>query len=634
MAVEAQGLLSNIKLPEDLRKLKASDLKEACENLRQFIVENAAKHGGHFAASLGVVELTIALHYIFNTPKDQIVWDVGHQAYGHKILTGRRDEFHTNRLYKGIHPFPKRAESEYDTFGVGHSSTSISAALGMAYAAQVAGDYETQHIAVIGDGSLTGGMAFEALNNAGVLDTNVLVILNDNDMAIDPNVGALKEYLTDITASKTYNKLRDEVSGLLGHFKKLGSHAKDAAGKMETAVKSMVSTQANFFESLGFHYYGPIDGHNVDHLCKILEHMKNIKGPKLLHISTIKGKGFSPAEADPLTWHAPGLFDKDSGEITKSPKPTQPQPPKYQDVFGHTLVELAEKNENIMGVTPAMPSGSSMKFMMDLMPKRAIDVGICEQHAVTFSAGMATKGKKVFCNIYSSFMQRAFDQVIHDCALQKLPVVFCLDRAGIAGSDGATHHGAYDVAFMRCIPEMVVAAPMNEIELRNLMYTSMLWNKGAFSIRYPRGTGVISDWRCDFEQFEVGKGRMLREGGDIAVITLGHPGNFAVEALDKLEAEGHKITHIDLRFVKPLDGEILKKVASKATKILTVEDGCLDGGAGSAVLEWLADNNFNHIEVKRLGIPDRYVEHGTQAELYDECGYDAKAIEASLRAWL
>ncbi|NDE61952.1 MAG: 1-deoxy-D-xylulose-5-phosphate synthase, partial [Cyclobacteriaceae bacterium] len=498
MKIQAGPLLAQIQHPADLKKLSKEALVQVCEELRQFIIDNVSVYGGHFGASLGVVELTVALHYVLNTPEDQLVWDVGHQAYGHKILTGRRDVFHTNRVYGGISGFPKRKESEFDTFGVGHSSTSISAALGMAMASKYKGS-SIQHVAVIGDGSLTGGMAFEALNHAGVSGTNLLIILNDNCMSIDPNVGALKDYLTDITTSHTYNKVKDEVWNVLGKLSKFGSSAQEIISKVEGAIKSAVLKQSNLFESLNLRYFGPVDGHDVDHLVEILKDLRDIPGPKILHCITVKGKGFGPAETgNKTTWHAPGLFDKVTGEIYKK-MPSSPQAPKYQDVFGNTLVELAEQDSRIMGVTPAMPSGSSMNIMMAAMPDRAFDVGIAEQHAVTFSAGMATQGLVPFCNIYSSFMQRAYDQVIHDVCLQNLPVVFCLDRAGFAGADGPTHHGAYDLAYFRCIPNLVVSAPMNEEELRNLMYTATL-HGSPFSIRYPRGNGVMVDWKTPLKE--------------------------------------------------------------------------------------------------------------------------------------
>lgn len=624
------NLLPHINFPSDLRKLSESQLKEFCDELRQTIIDQVSVNGGHFGASLGVVELTTALHYVFNTPHDQLVWDVGHQAYGHKILTGRKDVFHTNRIYKGISGFPKRSESEYDTFGVGHSSTSISAALGMAVASQYKGDKNRHHIAVIGDGAMTAGMAFEAMNHAGVSGANLLVVLNDNCMSIDPNVGALKEYLTDITTSHTYNKVREDIWKLLGGISKFGPNAQEIVKKVEKGLKGALLKQSNLFESLKFRYFGPVDGHDIDHLVKVLADLKDIPGPKILHCLTVKGKGYALAEQDQTKWHAPGLFDKITGEIKKSVS-TTPQPPKYQDVFGNTLLEMAKANDKIMGVTPAMPSGCSLNIMMKAMPDRAFDVGIAEQHAVTFSAGLATQGLIPFCNIYSSFMQRAYDQVLHDVALQNLNVVFCLDRAGLAGADGPTHHGAYDIAYMRCIPKMTIAAPMNEQELRNLMYTASQDNMGAFTIRYPRGNGVMVDWQTPFEILPVGTGRKIKDGEKVAILSLGHPGNFAVAACEQLAKENIFPAHYDLRFAKPLDEKMLREVFEKYSHIITVEDGCLQGGVGSAILEFMADNQL-HAIVKRLGIPDQYIEHGEQPELWKECGYDADAIAAAVRA--
>ena len=619
----ALSLLENINIPQDLKQLKSSDLPQVCDELRQFIVDVVSTKGGHFGASLGVVELTVALHYIFNTPYDQLVWDVGHQAYGHKILTGRKDRFHTNRIYKGISGFPKRSESEYDTFGVGHSSTSISGALGMAVASNHKGEKDKQHIAVIGDGSMTAGLAFEGLNHAGIENSNLLVILNDNCMSIDPNVGALKEYLTDIATSHTYNKVKDDVWKLLGKISKFGPNAQSIASKLENAIKSALLKQSNYFESLNFRYFGPVDGHDVVHLSKVLNDLRDIPGPKILHCLTKKGKGYEPAEkGSPTKWHAPGLFDKNTGEIIKSVT-SSPEPPKYQDVFGKTIIELARKNDKIMGVTPAMPTGCSLGMMMEEMPKRAFDVGIAEQHAVTFSAGLATQGMVPYCNIYSSFMQRAYDQVVHDVAIQNLNVVFCLDRGGLVGADGPTHHGVYDMAYFRCIPNMVVSAPMNEQELRNLMYTAQLPNKGPFSIRYPRGKGVMVDWQTPFEEIPVGQGRQLSDGDEVAILTIGHVGNFATKAIEELET--YSIAHYDMRFVKPLDEKLLHQIFKKHSKVITVEDGCIQGGFGSAIIEFMTDYNYQ-AQIKRLGIPDKYVEHGTQAELWRECEYDTQAI--------
>ena len=623
--LKAGKLLEQIEWPRDLReKFQVEDLPEISKELREFIIDVVSTKGGHFGASLGVVELTTALHYVFNTPEDQIVWDVGHQAYGHKILTGRRKRFQTNRIYRGISGFPKRTESEYDTFGVGHSSTSISGALGMAVANRLKKD-PRQHIAVIGDGAMTAGLAFEGLNHGGAEDTNLLVVLNDNCMSIDPNVGALKDYLTDITTSHTYNKVRDEVWNLLGKVSKFGPNAQSIAQKVEHAVKSALLKQSNFFESLNFRYFGPVDGHDVVHLTKVLEDLKDIPGPKILHCVTMKGKGYKPAEdGSPTTWHAPGLFNKETGEIIKV-IPKSPKPPKFQDVFGHSIVELAEKNEKIVGVTPAMPTGSSMKIMMEAMPDRAFDVGIAEQHAVTFSAGMATQGLVPFCNIYSSFMQRAYDQVVHDVAIQNLHVVFCLDRGGLVGADGPTHHGAYDLAYFRCIPNMIVSSPMDESELRNLMYTAQLEDNGPFSIRYPRGTGSMTEWKTPFKKIKIGSGRKLKSGDDIAILTIGPIGNEAIGAVEELKSEGVSAAHYDMRFVKPIDEVLLHEVFGKFKKVITVEDGCIQGGMGSAVVEFMADHGYAS-EVKRLGVPDRFIEHGSQAELYRECEYDQQAI--------
>jgi 1-deoxy-D-xylulose-5-phosphate synthase len=620
--------LSQITVPSDLRtNFTEEQLPQVAQELRQYIVDVISEIGNsHFGASLGVVELTVALHYAFNTPEDQLVWDVGHQAYGHKILTGRREKFHTNRLKGGISGFPKRSESEYDTFGVGHSSTSISAALGMAVANQYKGETERQHIAVIGDGAMTAGLAFEGLNHAGFeKDANLLVILNDNCMSIDPNVGALKEYLTDITTSHTYNKVKDEVWKLLGKVSKFGPDAQTIASKVSHALKGTLLKQSNLFEAFNFRYFGPVDGHDVIGLAKVMADLKDIPGPKILHCITRKGAGYKfSEEGNPTKWHAPGVFNKETGEIVKI-VPKSPEPPKYQDVFGHSIVELAEKNDKIMGVTPAMPSGCSLNIMMQAMPKRAFDVGIAEQHAVTFSAGLATQGMVPFCNIYSSFMQRAFDQVLHDVAIQNLNVVFCLDRGGLVGADGATHHGAYDLAYMRMIPNMVVAAPMNEEELRNLMYTAQLPNQGPFSIRYPRGNGVMTEWKTPFKEIKIGEGRKVTAGEDIAILSIGHPGNFAQKAIEALKGAGVSIAHYDMRFVKPLDTLLLHEIFSKFKKVITVEDGCLMGGFGSAVLEFMVDQKYQ-AEVVRLGIPDEYIHHGTQEELWADCGFDAASI--------
>lgn len=632
--IQAGPLLSRINLPSDLRELKKDQLPQVVSELRQFIIDNVSLYGGHFGASLGTVEMTVALHFVLDTPDDLLVWDVGHNAYGHKILTGRRDVFHTNRKYGGISGFPSRFESEYDTFGVGHASTSVSAAVGMRVGADYKGEKKRRVVAVIGDGALTGGIAFEGLNHAGALkDENLLIILNDNCMSIDPNVGALKEYLTDIATSRTYNKLKHDVWNLLGKLSGVGRTSREVVSKIENALKGFLLKQSNLFESLNLRYFGPMDGHDVDHLVDTLNDLKDMPGPKLLHLLTVKGKGFKASEeGDPTLWHAPGVqFDKITGALYKKTSPT-PQPPKYQDVFGKTIVELAKKNPKIMGVTPAMPTGSSLKLMIDEMPDRAFDVGIAEQHAVTFSAGLATQGLRPFCNIYSTFMQRAYDQVIHDVAIQNLPVIFCLDRGGLAGSDGPTHHGAFDYAYLRCVPNMIVSAPMNESELRNLMYTAQLDKiSQPFSIRYPRGQGVVPDWQTPFEEIEVGTGRIIKDGEEIAILSIGHPGNLAVDACRELVTEEIFPAHFDMRFVKPLDEELLHKIFKRFKRIITVEDHVLQGGFGSAILEFMADHHYR-AQITRLGIPDRFIEHGEQPELWAECGLDAKGIVGAVRS--
>jgi len=623
-----ENLLSKISEPEDLRKLDPADLIQVSSELRQFIIDVVCNNPGHFGASLGVVELTVALHYVFNTPYDKIIWDVGHQAYGHKILTGRRDSFHTNRKYKGISGFPKMAESEYDAFGTGHSSTSISAALGMALAAKSKG--EKRHVvAVIGDGAMTAGQAFEGLNNAGIGKSDLLVILNDNNIAIDENVGALKEYLLDITTSKTYNRFKDRVWKALGIFGKKASNARTLAGQLEAGFKSTIFDKSNLFEGLNFRYFGPIDGHDVMHLAKVLEDLKRIPGPKLLHCITVKGKGFKQAEENQTTFHAPGKFDKETGEIFEPAKADSI--PTYQEVFGATILELAEMNDKIRGITPAMPSGCALTEMMTRMPDRTFDVGIAEQHAVTFAAGLATQGLIPYCNIYSSFLQRAYDQVIHDVALQNLHVVLCVDRGGIVGADGATHHGFFDISFLRSIPNMIVTAPMDEIELRNLMYTAQLEkNSSPFSIRYPRGRGVFKEWKQPFQEIGIGKGRQISPGDDLVILTLGHTGNTVASVIRKFAKENISIAHYDMRFASPLDKDILHSVFSKYSNIITVEDGILKGGFGSSVVEFMADNGYQSV-VRRLGIPDYFVEHGTPDELYRECGFDAEGIEVAIR---
>ena len=623
MNEEHSRFLEKINSPADLKRLNMDDLPVVCRELREFIIDVLSCNPGHFGASLGVVELTVALHYVFNAPDDKIVWDVGHQAYGHKILTGRRDVFHTNRKYKGISGFPNIFESKYDAFGVGHSSTSISAALGMAIAAQRQGKKQ-QSIAVIGDGALTAGLAFEGINNLASTKANVLIILNDNNMAIDPNVGGFSEYLVDIATSHTYNKFRRDVFKALEKLN-LGERSKDLITKVNNNIKTLFAKQTNVFEGLNIRYFGPVDGHDVSRLVNVLSDLKDIPGPKVLHIKTKKGKGFEPAEVNQTAWHAVGKkFDKQTGK-TLEPAKDKKTPPKFQDVFGHTIVELAEKNEKIMGITPAMPTGSSLNIMMEKMPDRAFDVGIAEQHAVTFSAGLAISGFLPFCNIYSTFMQRAYDQVIHDVALQKLNVVFCLDRGGLVGSDGATHHGVYDLAYMRTVPNMIICSPLDEAELRNMMYTAQLPDKGPWTIRYPRGNGSLIEWRTPFQELETGKGRKLKDGEEMAFLTIGPIGKKVEQVIEEIEAEGYSIAHYDMRFVKPIDEELLHEVFSKFKKIITVEDGTIVGGMGTAVIEFMTDNNDNAF-VKRMGVPDRFVDHGSVQELYHECGFDKEGL--------
>ncbi len=619
----AGPLLSNIDSPDDLKKLSPDQLQQVCDELRAFIIDIVSVYGGHFGASLGVVELTTALHYVYHSPQDRIIFDVGHQAYGHKILTGRRDNFHTNRKYGGISGFPKRSENIHDAFGVGHSSTSISAALGMA----VANDLDNKNdkvVAVIGDGAMTGGQAFEALNNAGAMNSDVLVVLNDNNMSIDPNVGALKEYLADVTSSKTFNKLRDEVYDVLGHFNKAGNKMRRIASRFESAVLAAL-TPGSLFRSLGFKYYGPIDGHDVNGLRKTLEDLKEIKGPKLLHIVTVKGKGFAPAEKEQTKWHAQSSpFDKITG-ASLNPKSTKKSAPKYQDVFGDALVELATANENIVSMTPAMPSGSSLWPMMNTFPKRAFDVGIAEQHAVTFAAGLAAQGKKAFCAIYSTFLQRGFDQFVHDVAIQKLPVVFCIDRAGVAGADGPTHHGAYDTSYMRSIPNVIISSPLNEQDLRDMMYTASEYNDAAWAIRYPRGASTGMKIRDHFKKIEIGKGECIQEGEEVAVLSFGPIGKYVTEASTQLELEDIQIGHYDMRFAKPLDTDLVDQICQKYQHIITIEDGAKLGGFGSAVAEYLAEK-VEKPTLTIMGLPDRVIEHGTQEELHTEVGIDAKAL--------
>ena len=624
------SLLNALDNPEDLRRLTPEQLPEVCHELRQDIIKEVSCNPGHFAASLGVVELTVALHYVFNTPYDRLVWDVGHQAYGHKILTGRRDTFSTNRKMGGIRPFPSPEESEYDTFTCGHASNSISAALGMAVAAMKKGERDRHVVAVIGDGSMSGGLAFEGLNNVSSTPNNLLIILNDNDMAIDRSVGGMKQYLFNLTTSNRYNQLRFKTSQLLFKMGILNEDRRKALIRLGNSLKSLVAQQQNIFEGMNIRYFGPVDGHDVQNIARILRDIKDMEGPKVLHLHTIKGKGFEPAEKHPGIWHAPGKFDPETGKRLIAD--TNGMPPLFQDVFGHTLVELAEQNPRIVGVTPAMPTGCSMNFLMEQIPGRAFDVGIAEGHAVTFSGGMAKDGLLPFCNIYSSFMQRAYDNVIHDVAIQRLPVVLCLDRAGLVGEDGPTHHGMFDLAYMRPIPNLTVSSPMDEHELRRLMYTAQLPDKGPFVIRYPRGRGVLVDWKCPLEEIPVGRGRKLKEGRDLAVITIGPIGNTAAHAIAQVEKENPKqsIAHYDLRFLKPLDEELLHEIGTRFNHIITIEDGIKAGGMGSAVLEFMADHGYSP-KLQRIGIPDHFIEHGTAAQLYALCGLDEEGIKKVLK---
>ena len=617
-------LLKSLDTPEDLRRLEADKLPEVCKELRQKIIDELSRNPGHFGSSLGVVELTVALHYVFNTPYDRIVWDVGHQAYGHKILTGRRDTFCTNRKLHGLCPFPSPHESEYDTFTCGHASNSISAALGMAVAAKKNGENNRHVVAVIGDGSMSGGLAFEGLNNASSTPNNLLIILNDNNMAIDRSVGGMKQYLLNLQMSEGYNKIRYKLSKMFYKWGILNEERRKSLIRFNNSLKSMLVQQQNVFEGMNIRYFGPIDGHDVNNLARVLKEIKDMQGPKLLHIHTTKGKGFGPAEKAATIWHAPGIFDKETGE--RIVIDTDGLPPLFQDVFGNTLLELAQQNDKIVGVTPAMPSGCSMNILMKAMPDRGFDVGIAEGHAVTFSGGMAKDGLIPFCNIYSSFMQRAYDNVIHDVAIQKLNVVLCLDRAGIVGEDGPTHHGAFDLAYMRPIPNLTVASPYDEHELRNLMYTAQLPDKGPFVIRYPRGRGVLVDWKSSFEEIQIGKGRKLKDGKDMAVITIGPIGNTARKAITRAEAESKmSIAHYDLRFLKPLDKEMLHEIGKNFCRIVTIEDGVLKGGMGSAILEFMADNRYTPT-VRRIGLPDKFVEHGPVKDLHRLCGMDEEGI--------
>jgi len=623
MTPKAGDLLFTVNNPSDLRKLSVEDLPELCEEIRYFIIDVLSANPGHLGASLGAVELAVAVHYIFDTPYDKVIWDVGHQAYAHKILTGRKEIFNTNRMYKGISGFPRMSESEYDAFGVGHSSTSLSAALGMGVSANLGDKKDRHHVAIIGDGAMTGGMAMEAMNNAGASKTNLLVILNDNGIAIDQSVGAIKDYLADIVTSRTYNKIRDKIWLLLGGGTKYGKNSRAIVKQIGNALKLTILRKSNLFEAFNFRYFGPVDGHDVIRLTKLLNDLKDIPGPKLLHVITVKGKGYRHAENEQTVYHAPGVFDKTTGEIREDK--CQDQPPKYQTVFGRTIVELAEMNPKIVGITPAMSSGCSLNFMMNKMPDRVFDVGIAEQHAVTFSAGLAASGHIPFCNVYSTFLQRAYDQIIHDVALQKLQVVFFLDRAGLVGEDGATHHGAFDLAYLRCIPNMTIAAPMNEEELRDMMYTAQLEGMGPISIRYPRGRGVNSIWKTPFKKMEVGKGVRIKDGEELALVTIGHIGNSARTASEILEKEGISVAHYNMRFLKPIDNDLLHEIFKNFSRIITVEDGTIIGGLGSALLEFMSDHVYN-AQIKRLGIPDHFIEQGTIAELQHECGYDTDGI--------
>lgn len=616
-------LLQSINYPKDLKSLSIEQLEELCKQLRTFIIDQLCKNPGHFGSSLGTVELTVALHYVYETPFDRIVWDVGHQAYSHKILTGRRDKFHTNRKFGGLAGFPNPQESEYDTFSAGHASNSISAALGMAVASRLKN--ENRHVvAVIGDGSMTGGLAYEGLNNASSQPNDILIILNDNDMAIDNSVGGLKDYLVKMTTSHTYNKMRNDVYQKFRRSNLITEKGKNFILRFNNSLKSLLTKQHNIFEGFNIRYFGPVDGHDLRSLIRILQNIKDLKGPKLLHVHTMKGRGYKPAEESAAEWHAPGKFNKNTGERIVTQSKDEPQP--YQNVFGHTLVELAEKDEHIVGITPAMPSGCSMTFMMKSFPDRTFDVGIAEAHAVTYSAGLAKEGLIPFCNIYSSFMQRAYDQVIHDVALQKSHVVLCLDRAGLVGEDGPTHHGAFDLAYMRCVPNLTIASPYNEYYLRHLMYTAAYGQDGPFVIRYPRGQGELKDWECPMEILPIGKGRKMKDGDDIAVISIGPIGNTVTKAIKEVEEKGYTVAHYDIIFLKPIDTDLLKEVADKFKKIVTVENGVISGGLGSAVIEYLSDNRYHDIDVTRIGLPDEFVTHGSIAELNKLCRIDVDGI--------
>lgn len=632
MVEKTESLLDQINDPSELRKLKVEQLPEVCDELRNYIIDAVSTNPGHFGASLGVVELTVALHYVYKTPHDLLVWDVGHQAYGHKILTGRKDVFHTNRKNKGISGFPKPSESIYDTFGVGHSSTSISAALGMAVASGLKHENDRKIVAVIGDGAMTGGMAFEGLNNAAVNKSDLLVILNDNNMSIDPVVGGMSNYLLNISKSQAYNRLKSNIWNGLGKLNGFGPKARRLVQKTENAIKTMLLKQSNLFEGLGFRYFGPVDGHDVIYLAEVLESLRNIPGPKLLHVITKKGKGFKQAELNQTQYHSPGKFDKITGELLDCECAVN-KPPKFQNVFGQTIIELAEMNPRIVGITPAMTTGCSLNLMMEKMPHRTFDVGIAEQHAVTFAAGLAIQGMLPFCNIYSTFMQRAYDQIIHDVAIQNLQVVFCLDRGGLVGADGATHHGVFDLAYMRSIPNIIVSAPMDELELRNMMFTAQNENHGPFSIRYPRGCGCVIDWRQPMTAIPIGRSRQLSEGTGLAILTIGTVGIQTSRAVKMLQKDGIMAAHYDMRFVKPLDEEMLHHVFRNFKHVITIEEGVLQGGFGSAILEFMADHEYS-VNVKRIGIPDIFVDHGTPEELHREYGLDQQGIYLAAKSFV